>query len=222
MKAGSSFNDAVRDVGESHVRRDAGDLDIEVVEHLEVVGHESDRTHDDRIGHTLLPQPPHLVTHVGAEPGLWGAPGALPRHQPFAQAGCPGHQPGRLGQLIGIGVACLSDALRQRVRGEDDAGAPGDAVARVGDPRREELDQSGLGVPGSNRHERRRAERGRRPVEVLLRSHRRPVWGEDEADHPLETGTRQAVRRVLNERVDVLGTEGDDVALRRSPFELGA
>ena len=133
MNAGSSLSEAVRAKASPPAAATAASLDVEVVEHLEVVGHEADRA-DARRRRPRPPrrQPAHDVADVGAEPGLGGPSRALPRHHASrVEAGRGRHEPGRLGQLLGVGVAGLADALGQRVRGEDDRGA-GPAHRREG------------------------------------------------------------------------------------------
>ena len=89
MKAGSSLSDAVRTYSRPAFCRDVGNLDVEVVEHLQVVCDEADRTHDHGVGATAGTQSSHDVADVGAEPRLGGASRALPGHVPFVQAGLP-------------------------------------------------------------------------------------------------------------------------------------
>ena len=68
---------------------------------------------DDGVGEVVRRQCADHVAHVGAEPGLGGAPCALPGHHVVVEAGRFRHQTGRLGQLLGVGVALVDDPLGQ-------------------------------------------------------------------------------------------------------------
>jgi len=108
--------------GEAQARapRHVGQLDIDVVEDLQVVGHESDGADHHAMGLIRATQLTHHLAHVGAEPWFGCAARALPGHQPAGEAGGLGHQASRCLQLLGVGVAHGTDPLGQRMGGEDD------------------------------------------------------------------------------------------------------
>jgi hypothetical protein len=155
-------------VGEAGLRRDLRHFDVEVVEDLEVVGHEADGADHDRIRVTVGGELAHELADVGPEPRLGGPARALPGHEPLLDPGGLGHQAGRLCQLLGIGVAGPADALGQGVRGEEDLRAALDGAERFLDARGEEGNQRRLGVPRRHGHEGGVAERGGGPVQVFL------------------------------------------------------
>ena len=187
-----------------------------------MVRHEPDRTDDDGVGQPLGREPPHHVAHVGTEPGFGSPSRALPGHDPLVEPGRRRHEPGRLGQLLGIGVAGLPDPLGQRVRREDHLRPPRHGAQRVLHAGGQEGHQRWVGVPRRHGHEGRRPQRGFGAVEVLLRAQGRAVRREDEADDPLHARCAEQGGGLLDEGVGVLGAERHDVAARRARLELGA
>ena len=202
------------------VRGDGGHLDIEVVEHLEVVGHETDGADDDGIG--LDRRPPAGAPRRGRR-GRAKARVFVPRSaRPPASRRARPRRPtsaGRLGQLFGVGVAGLPDALGQRVRREDHRSRAASTVPQrlpargrpAGSTRAGSAYQGCDGARTASS-----AERGRSPLDVLLRAHGRSVGCEDEADDPFDARRGQLGGGLLNERFGVLGAERHQVAARRA------
>src|SRR5579884_4198009 len=92
--------------------------DVHVVEHLDMVAHES--YGDDENGMTA--RAGQLGEHdggVGAEPRFRGGAGALVGEPPRAEPRPPGHGGGAGAQLLRVGVAGREDALGKAVRRED-------------------------------------------------------------------------------------------------------
>ena len=126
--AGSSLSTRVRAKASPTSAATRGGLDVEVVEHLEVVAHEALRAHQHAVGPAGGGQVADHVEDVGAAPRLGGAAGRLPGDRPARPAVEPdrlGDGGGRLAQLVGVGVVD-EHALGQRVGGEQHLGALGE------------------------------------------------------------------------------------------------
>ena len=91
--------------------------DVDVVEDLEVVGHEADRTHQC----PPYAGPSQRFQQVGTQPGLAGVAGGLKRELPFRQRRSLRHEPAALEEPLAIGIARRLDARRKAVRGEEDS-----------------------------------------------------------------------------------------------------
>src|SRR5699024_3693380 len=123
-----------------HPDPEVGDLvhefGVQIPDHLDVIGDEADRA-DHHVGHTLLGVERAYVVHdVWLEPRHVRRPGAgLPHEIVVGDAGLPGDQTGRLGDLAAVEAAGAVGrtgvevgALGDGVGGEDDAG-PGRRAA---------------------------------------------------------------------------------------------
>jgi len=157
--------------------------------------------------------------HVGSDPRLRRAAGALPGHRPVGEARRLGHQAGGLLDLLGVGVAGLADPLGERMRAEEDMDPPGVGVERRGHPRRLERDETGVVVPVVHGDERNGTERGGGALEVLLRTQGGAVRGEHDADDTRRRRRGQLGRARLDRRFGVLGPERDRVAARGPALE---
>ena len=113
MTVGSSFIDACPPEHQAGCLRTPAGLDVEVVEHLEVIGDEAARAHQQAVG---VLRPGQLVDHgedVGADPRLRRAPGGLPRRpttRPRRQPDGGGDGDGGGAHLGRVRVAGVEDA----------------------------------------------------------------------------------------------------------------
>ena len=133
ITAGSSLIDAVRAKARPASPATRRGVDVEVVEHLEVVGHEPLGAHQHPAGLPAGGQVADHVEHVGTAPRLGRATGRLPRQRPAGSARRGRHRPGdggrRLGQLVRVRVVG-QHPLGQRVGREQHLGALGQAAQR--------------------------------------------------------------------------------------------
>src|SRR5699024_6787682 len=177
-------------------------------DHLDVIGDEADRA-DHHVGHTLLGVERAYVVHdVWLEPRHVRRPGAgLPHEIVVGDAGLPGDQTGRLGDLAAVEAAGAVGrtgvevgALGDGVGGEDDAGPGRRAAYGLPEVSGEAPDEQGVVVElpqavqcGRVRH------RGSGPRDVLL------VLGTPRVAAPRGGGdhrrTAHAVGRHLPDRV---------------------
>ena len=192
------------DVGEAARRGDGRQLDVEVVEHLEVVGHETDRADDDGVG---APSPARRRTTSRTSGPSQGS-GVRPRsaRPRSTRRGPPPRPPAgptrraargrcRPSRRIRSGRECAvkitSGATRRRARARPGRGRRAGRRTRARRTREAPPRTASL----------RSARRG--PVEVLLGAQGRSVRREDEADDPLEARRRPARRAASSMRGSV-------------------
>ena len=109
-------------------------LDVEIEQHLEMVGHEPCAAHQHR-GRSFGGDLGDDLLHRRTPPGVGGTAGALPRDAVVGEAELGGHQIRRLLQAVSVAAAVgavavlaalrsvIQRAHRQRMRAEDDGGA---------------------------------------------------------------------------------------------------
>ncbi len=215
MTAESPLTLAVRSKASPGLGRPGGCFDVEVVEHLQVVGDEPAGAHDHPTERTALAQVVDHREDVGADPRFGCPPGRLPGDRPvgrFVQAQPVGHRHGGRTELIGIRVAGVDDALRQRVGGEQDVDRPPGRRqhrgASFGEIVGEEPDEGRLGGPTLDAdHRHGLAGAGRAPGEVLADRVRGEMWCQHQADDGLGTLLDGGRRGDLDLGVGVLHAE---------------
>ena len=197
-------------------------LDVEVVEHLEVVGDEPARAHEQPIG--SLPASSSTTARTsGPSHGSGVRPADCHANAPAAHgAGRPARR--RLGVAAsssGYGSPA-SRIRRQGVGGEDDLGVrpavgqPGAARRRPGTRRT----PARWPTTRCRRTAARRSAAAAPPAEVLADRQRRSSGGQHETDDALDAGRRER-RPGLDLRVGVLEAETDGEGARRPLVERG-
>jgi hypothetical protein len=213
----------------------SGGFDVEVVQHLEVIGDEADGRDDDAVDGVVVTELIEHLEHVGSEPRLGSATGALPGDLPtvaFDEPEPVGDGLGGRAQLVGVVIAGGDDPLRERVGGEQHP-CPGrhrrQPASEVVD---EELDERRLGRPRLDAADGHVVRRGclTGPPQVLTDRVGREVRGEHESDDMVEPAARQIVDRRLDHRFGVLeaehhlvpvGLESVELALQRVALGFG-
>ena len=168
-----------------------GQLDVEVVEHLEMVGHEADRAHHHGVDRPRRPASRRTTSRTSGRARARGAARALPGHRPVVEPGGRRPPAGRTRPTARGRCRRSPDPLGEGVGGEDHAGAARATAARRADVparsrrvpvRRTRAD----GCEAASRPRRRRPARGTR------RAHGRRVGGEHETDHLVDARRRPA------------------------------